>query len=287
MRPDAPARAYLEPARTYRQSSQLCLRQARDLLEAFSLSDFLSTLLESTADEIFKETYQYLHLGLLVPPGIDESLFHELLTEIAYNDHRRIFPSEVMTLELSGLNDGGKVSTTIYKAFRKPDHKGVRGVELFSPQTETERAMSWIEQGVGAHLGIGLKSREAVIRATKLCAEAVCAAARIEGFMPIEYDEPDPAQQAFDEEQYEITYPKLKWGLRKLEWAFPELDVGPMLAHASQHHTRPCPCGRGVLAKWPWVVQTADLGFCDCDMASWELICWRSEWIARWPKLGW
>lgn len=191
MRPDAPARAYLEPARTYRQSSQLCLRQARDLLEAFSLSDFLSTLLESTADEIFNETYQYLHLGLLVPPGIDESLFHELLTEIAYNDHRRIFPSEVMTLELSGLNDGGKVSTTIYKAFRKPDHKGVRGVELFSPQTETERAMSWIEQGVGAHLGIGLKSREAVIRATRLCAEA--------GFSPPPFLDGKPAVNTAEE----------------------------------------------------------------------------------------
>ena len=125
--------------------------------------------------------------------------------------------------------------------------------------------------------------RPAHLISSKLCAEAVCAAARIEGFMPCKYEEWHPA----DEEQYDLTYPKLKWGLRKLEWEFPELDVGPMLTHASQHHTRQCPCGRGVLAKWPWVVQTADLGFCDCDMASWELICWRSEWIARWPKLGW
>jgi hypothetical protein len=52
-----------------------------------------------------------------------------------------------------------------------------------------------------------------------------------------------------------------------------------LLAHASQHHTRPCPCGRGALAKWPWVVQTARWGFCDCWMASWELTCWRGEWI--------
>ena len=28
-----------------------------------------------------------------------------------------------------------------------------------------------------------------------------------------------------------------------------------------QHHTRPCPCGLGALAMWPWVVQTAQLGF--------------------------
>jgi hypothetical protein len=43
--------------------------------------------------------------------------------------------------------------------------------------------------------------------------------------------------------------------------------------------TRPCPCGGGVLPKWPWVVQTAGLGFCGCDMAGWELTCWRAEWI--------
>ena len=46
--------------------------------------------------------------------------------------------------------------------------------------------------------------------------------------------------------------------------------------------------GRGVLAQWPWVVQTAQLGFCDCGMASWELTCWRCEWIgAGAPDLAW
>ena len=52
------------------------------------------------------------------------------------------------------------------------------------------------------------------------------------------------------------------------------------------HHTRPCPCGRGALTMWPWVVQTAQLGFCQCPMADWERICWRSEWIeAGYPNL--
>ena len=39
-------------------------------------------------------------------------------------------------------------------------------------------------------------------------------------------------------------------------------------------------CGLGALAMWPWVVQTAELGFCECIMAQWELICWQSEWIS-------
>ena len=127
--------------------------------------------------------------------------------------------------------------------------------------------------------------RPAHLISSKLCAEAVCAARRLEGFMPCEGM--DPYEAELDAEQYELTYPKLKWGLHKLHQEFPDVDACPMLAHASQHHTRPCPCGRGVLAKWPLVVHRAELGFCDCPMAEWELICWSGEWIARWPKLGW
>ena len=70
---------------------------------------------------------------------------------------------------------------------------------------------------------------------SKLCAEAVCAARRIEMFMPMEGIDPYEADR--DAEQYEITYPKLKWALRRLHEAFPEVDPCPMLAHASQHHT--------------------------------------------------
>ena len=51
----------------------------------------------------------------------------------------------------------------------------------------------------------------------------------------------DPYDAEHDAEHYELTYPKLKWGLRKLQQKIPDEDACPMLAHASQHHTRPCP----------------------------------------------
>jgi len=171
VRPDAPARAYLEPALPYRQSTQACLKRARDLLETLSLSDFLNTVLGSRADEIFRDSYPYLHLGVLVPPGMNEGLFRELPAVVGYDDHIRLVQSEVMTLELSGLTGGGEMPTTIYKAFRKPDLKGVRGVELFAPEARSDQVFSWIEMGVGAHLGIGLRSREAVFRAIEIGAE--------------------------------------------------------------------------------------------------------------------
>ena len=65
-----------------------------------------------------------------------------------------------------------------------------------------------------------------------------------------------------------------------------EVEPCHRLAHAYEHPTRPCPCGAGVLPKWLWVVQTVGLGFCGCEMAGWEQICWRGEWIAAGaPKL--
>jgi hypothetical protein len=106
-------------------------------------------------------------------------------------------------------------------------------------------------------------------------AKAAGMASRIERFEPDEDGEFD----GWDEEYYVLAQVEHRFALRRLQESFPELDPGPLLAHASQHHTRPCPCGRGALAKWPWVVQTARWGFCDCWMASWELTCWRGEWI--------
>ena len=98
-------------------------------------------------------------------------------------------------------------------------------------------------------------------------AEAAGMASRVEQFEPRSDDD----ECDTNEEQYEIAVIKHKHALRRLREAFPGVD--------EQHHTRPCPCGRGALAVWPWVVQNAKRGFCEGSMASWELTCWRSEWI--------
>ena len=104
-------------------------------------------------------------------------------------------------------------------------------------------------------------------------------ASRVEMFAPHPVE--DGEDDYFDEENYELACVKHKHALRRLREAFPE-------ACGEEHHTRPCPCGRGALAMWPWVVQTAQQGFCECDMASWERTCWRREWIAAgYPRLAW
>ena len=86
---------------------------------------------------------------------------------------------------------------------------------------------------------------------SKDAATAAGMAERMENFGP-------DADGLFDdgcEEQYELACVAHKHALRRLREAFPEVPACP-IAHASQHPTRPCPCGRGALAMWPWVVQT-------------------------------
>ena len=126
---------------------------------------------------------------------------------------------------------------------------------------------------------------------SKEAAEAAGAAERMEAEMlpdGIDLDRDVDWEGWYDEDADELARLKYKQAMRRLLHAFPELNPCPILAHASQYATRPCPCGRGVLAKWPWVVQQEHLGFCDCWMASWEVLCWRSEWIKAcpWPCGG-
>ena len=125
---------------------------------------------------------------------------------------------------------------------------------------------------------------------TRVAAEAACAAARVECCAP-KHDPEDTGLNDWrdeqDDEDYEVACVQHKVAVRRLERAFPELGQCPLDQHASHYQTRPCPCGRGALAKWPWVVQMAQHGFCDCPMAGWELICWRREWARNFPQLGW
>ena len=119
--------------------------------------------------------------------------------------------------------------------------------------------------------------RPANLFTSKEAAETAGAAARVERFAP--KPDSDGEDECFNEEAYDVACVKYKHALRRLKAKFPE---------AEEHHTRPCPCGHGALAMWPWMVQTAELGFCNCWMASWELVCWRSEWIrAGAPDLAW
>ena len=107
---------------------------------------------------------------------------------------------------------------------------------------------------------------------------------------------------AYNEEEEDVARVRYRHALRRLAAAFPDLEVPvPELCaglQADLQCTRPCPCGAGLLAKWPWVLQTPQLGFCpggewDIELDDeevttqsrhdWESISWRSEWIKACP----
>ena len=110
----------------------------------------------------------------------------------------------------------------------------------------------------------------------------------------------DGDEGLYNEEEEDVARVRYRHALQRLAKAFPELEVPvPELCaglQADQQCTRPCPCGAGHLAKWPWVLQTPQLGFCpggewgedDEEVTTqgkhdWEVISWRHEWVMACP----
>ena len=90
------------------------------------------------------------------------------------------------------------------------------------------------------------------------------------------------AWEDYDEDEVELRKLRYAQALRRLGRAFPELElqVSEQVegVQASEHNSRPCPCGHGRLAQWPWLLQTQELGFCR-ELECCALECWRGEWI--------
>ena len=172
-------------------------------------------------------------------------------------------------------SEAGDTSVALWAAARHPEIRGYRG------RPGEKGDCYWNPRKPPC---VPSDDRPQHLFLTRVAAEAVSAAAQVEAWAPPPYGDEWLAEYGggADEERYDMACVKHKHAVRQLREAFPEVDPSP-IAHASQHETRPCPCGRGVLARWPWVVQTASLGFCDnceCGMACWERTNWRSEWIA-------
>ena len=146
-----------------------------------------------------------------------------------------------------------------------------------------------------------------------LAAKAVAAADILEASLP--QGDPDASDYEEGEEREEceeVARVKYVHALSRLAKAFPELKIPAGLhagVEASAQETRPCPCGVGLLPRWPWVLQTASLGFCPSNELDWirkstdekaahdrsgrhvwEMTSWRSEWIGAAPggdRIAW
>ena len=180
---------------------------------------------------------------------------------------RRAPPKDAPRVDYTGAGDTSK---PFWAAARHPEIKGYRGRPGGGGGDPDERY--WNPRKPPC---VPSDDRPEHLFNTRVAAEAASAASMVEAWEPPPYED----EYYCDEERYALACVKHEHAIRRLREAFADVDPCP-LARASRHATRPCPCGRGVLARWPWVVQTAQLGFCACDMASWELTCWRSDWLS-------
>ena len=180
-------------------------------------------------------------------------------------------PKPAAPAPLVDYSGAGDTTVPLFSAKRHPEIKGCRGRPGGGGGDPDERYWNPAKPPC-----VPSDDRPEHLFNTRVAAEAASTASQVEASAP---PPPEDEYGYFDAEHYELACLKHQHALRRLREAFPEVDPCP-LVRASLHETRPCPCGRGVLARWPWVAQTAQLGFCACDMASWELTCWRYEWLA-------
>lgn len=158
---------------------------AHSLLKSLDLADFLArTLGVGQAEAIVGAISGYLHLGFLAPPHCQASDLAAAADKAGFNTDISNFASEVMSRELS-QKAAHPVPTTIFKAFAEASATRKNGLEAFIPEVQPERLVGWVTQGVGTHLGIGLKQRDSVWQAVQVC--------RTAGFEPPDFLRGEPA----------------------------------------------------------------------------------------------
>lgn len=126
-----------------------------------SLDCILSTLSKILHEKIYvleNEVQALDHLGFIVPSeaGLDDITAVSL--KRGFNLNHKIVESQVVTYELGALVNTEKVPTKIYKA---RNGKG-KGIELFIPTWDKETVRDWINQGVGSHFALKVKSEDSL-----------------------------------------------------------------------------------------------------------------------------
>ena len=184
------AQALAALGETYvREGPQAHLEGAARLLSRVSPSFIISELL-AEPETLLDQLYGWFHLGFLVVSS-DFSELPARAVALGFGAYQSRFQSEVMTLELSARH-GSSVETHVFQGFHLTD-LGTTGLEAFSPKVEEETARTWVEDGLGVHLGIGLREARAVERAQKEFAEV--------GFLPATFLRGRPAENRAEDIQ--------------------------------------------------------------------------------------
>lgn len=142
------------------------LGEARSLLDGLSWPRLLDSLLADrrAVQWLLEQGSGYTHLGFVVPaqPGLIEAA-----RERGFVYKQATYASEILARELAALA-GEPVPTTIFKAFSRARAGKVSGIETFTPDAPLDQVRQWVRQGVGTHIGYGMKDRWSVRQALPL-----------------------------------------------------------------------------------------------------------------------
>jgi len=125
---------------------------------------------------------------------------------------------------------------------------------------------------------------------SKRVGRAIRAARDLEAFIPApkvicsddsdeSASEADSETDSEEDEEAELATVRYKHALRRLDRAYPHYQFGSVrdprdtTQVATAANTVPCKCG-GRKGQWPWLLQPACLGFCDCDAVESERWSW-------------
>ncbi len=153
--------------------------QVHNLLRSLTPREVLNRALGPDGRSLGEYATGYLHLGFLAPFGTDIEEVKRIALEAGFDQPPMSFASEVMSRELALLADLEAVPTRILKVFATAEGGQRNGFEAFLPDVSEAQLSQWVSQAVGTHLGIGLKQREQVWEAIKVCREA--------GFVPPDF----------------------------------------------------------------------------------------------------
>lgn len=163
------------------------LTTARRMLDGVSLATLFEAAFprREDIDYLCSVAVPSLHIGFLTPPGPTKLALPKAATAAGFSMNHRSFPSTIMSRELGALLGERRVSTTIFKAYAARRSGMLLSFEAFIPDADEAIVTDWIERGVGCHLGVALRSIDAVLRAIEICRGAGFELPRFMGDRPV------------------------------------------------------------------------------------------------------
>jgi hypothetical protein len=138
------------------------LHELRDLLDETPAAEAFASYTGRSADWMKERPLEVEHIGFIGPPGMGTDSIAGAIAEAGFGE-QEIFPSRIVSRELTALRGGVHVPTTIVMAYRANEFGRRVGVEVFLPEAEDDLIRDWIARGVASHLAFSLDGRDAFV----------------------------------------------------------------------------------------------------------------------------